>query len=165
MKIEIDLNDILRDHDGVPEESLNEAIRRQVVENLTKRMQDGIGRRLDEEISRRISEVVQSEVASRAPAFVETLFDAPYRPVDRFGHPGHPTTFRAELLKSIHEQMTYKPETYNDRKNAFTKAVDDTVRAKLAEFQKEWTRRVDSQFVNTALQHATEQLRKRMGVA
>jgi hypothetical protein len=123
MKIEIGPNDILGDEYGT--ETLQESVRRQVIENLTRTIKGGIGKKIDIEVARILNEELQKVITEKMPAIVDDVLSAEYIPVDRWGgSKGTPTTFRAELVKAINEQMQYKPARYDSDKNAFTRAVD-----------------------------------------
>lgn len=167
MKIEIDLKDILHDEHGDPTETLAESIRRQVVEHVASEAKKTTDRQIKEEVSRVLSESLQQAVREQMPGIVATLMDQTYTPVDRYGQRAQPTTFRAELLRKIQEEMKYeKPRNvHNSDRNAFTKAVDDTVEQHMAEFRKEFHKQVDARFVAETMAHAAEQLRKRLGIA
>jgi ABC-type amino acid transport substrate-binding protein len=164
VKIEIDLQDILHDHNGDPAESLADSIRRQVVATIATAASDGVQKRIDAAVSEAISGALAKAVEEQLPALVVDLMDAEYQPVNQYGQRAPATTLRAQLLRTIQEQMVYKKSSYDSDKNAFTKAVDSAVAAKLAEFQKEWTRQVDSDFVADALRYATEQMMTRLGL-
>ncbi len=57
MKIEIDLNEILSDEYG--SESLNDSIRRQVIDKLHNDVKAGIGKKIDTEISLAINSEIK----------------------------------------------------------------------------------------------------------
>lgn len=164
MKIEIDLDELLHDADTGYTESLRESIRRQVVETITARTRDDVKRQISDTVSEVLNEELAKAVREQMPALVAGLMDATYQPVDRYGKLAPTTTFRAELLKTITEQAVYRKVNYDSDKNAFTRAVDEAVKGKLAEFQAAWTKQVDGAFVQQALAHATEALRKRLGI-
>lgn len=167
MKIEIDLKDILHDEHGDPTETMAESIRRQVVEHVASEAKKTTDRQIKEEVSRVLSETLQQAVREQVPGIVATLMDQTYTPVDRYGQRAKPTTFRGELLRKIQDEMRYeKPRNgYNSDRNAFTKAVDDTVEAHLAAFKAEFHKQVDARFVADTMAHAADLLRKRLGIA
>jgi hypothetical protein len=162
MKIEIDLNDILGDEEGV--ETLADSVRRQVIDKLTKTIKDGIQNQLDREVSRVIREGMEEAVKTQMPALIDDLMNATYKPVDTWGSRSEPTTFRAELIKAIHAQMTYKKEEYESRRNAFTTAVDSVIATKVAQFKAGFDSTVDAKFVAEAMAYATEKLAQRLNV-
>lgn len=164
MKIEIDLNDILHDGYDNPTESMAESIRRQVVEHITAKTRDDVKRQISEEVAAVLNAELAKAVAEQMPSIVSNLMAHPYQPVGRYGERGQETNFRKELLKSITEQMVYKKQTYDSDKNAFTRAVDQTVSAHLETFRKEFTKQVDGAFIAQAMAFATERLRERLGV-
>lgn len=162
MKVEIDLNDIMGDEYGA--ETLQESIRRHVVESLTKTIKEGVGRQIEIEVARILKEEISAAVKGRMGEIVADLLDAEYVTCDRYGDRSRtPTTFRKELVKAIHEQMKYvKADDWH--KNAFTKAVDDTVGENVKEFKAEFSKRVDAQFVAECMKHATANLQERLGI-
>lgn len=163
MKIEVDLNDILGDENGV--ETLQESVRRQVIEALTRNIREGVQKQITTETARVINEELQAAIRERMPAIVDDLLNAEYRSVDRWGDQAkEPTTFRAELVKAIHEQMVYKPARYENEKSTFTKAVDAVVGAKMEEFRAAYIRQVDAQFVADAMKYASDKLTERLGI-
>jgi hypothetical protein len=164
MKLEIDLTEILHDDYGDPAESMAESIRRQVVAAVAKAASDGIQRRIDAAVDQAISRALTKAVDEQLPSLIADLMDAEYRPVDPFGRRGDATTLRNALLKTMQEQMVYKRSSYDSDKNAFTRAVDGAVSAKLDEFRKEYHRVVDGPFVAEAMAYATEKLRERLGL-
>lgn len=162
MKIEIDLDDILGDENGV--ETMQESVRRQVVEALTELVSVGVKQRINSEVARVISETMQTALAEKMPALVDDVLNVPYRPVTRYGDRGDETTFRQQLIKEIGEQMAYKPARYDSDKNVFTKAVDSLVAAQMLEFSKLFNREVDTRFVAESMNHAAKRLAERLGV-
>lgn len=163
MKIEIDLNDILRDEYG-DGESLAEGIRRQVVDALVERTKAGVQKRIDEAVSAAISEGLAEAMKEQMPGLIADLMEAEYRPISRYGERGGPTTIRVELLKTIQEQMVYKKASYENDKNPFTRAVDGLVSEQLAAFKAEFTKQVDGKLVAEATQLVASSLAKRFGV-
>ena len=54
MKVEIDLNDILGDEYGA--ETLQESVRRQVIDNLTLVIKEGVEKKIEAEVARVINQ-------------------------------------------------------------------------------------------------------------
>jgi hypothetical protein len=162
MKVEIDLNDILADEDG--SETLAESVRRQVVEHLTKKIGEGVGHAISCEVSRLINEEIANAMKDRMPAILDDLLNAEYVQVDRWGGRDGSTTFRKELVKSIHEQMKYVKATYDSEKNAFTKAVDSIIAENVKEFKADFDKQVNATFTQEAMSHATKKLREKLGI-
>src|ERR1700735_2433418 len=106
MKIEIDLNNILGDEYGT--ETLQESVRRQVVESLAETMKKGILKKIDEETSRIMNEQLQEVLKAHMPDLVNDVMNAEYTPISRYGEKSGPTTFRAELIKSVVGNMKYE---------------------------------------------------------
>jgi hypothetical protein len=163
MKFEIDLNDILGDENGA--ETLQESVRRQVVECLVKTTRQGVDATIKIEVSKAIQETLKKELTDRMPLIVSDVLTSEYATVDRYGNHGKTTTFRGELIRSINEQMVYKSASYESDKNAFTKAVDGLVLANLAEFKKEFEKLVTAKFIADAMSYATAEMSKRLGLA
>jgi hypothetical protein len=165
MKIEIDLNDILGgDEDGYGSETMQESIRRQIIDKLSADIKTALKKRIDEETSRVINETLQAEVKQRMPALIDDLMNTEFQPVDRYGSRSTPTTFRAELIKSINENMVYKKTGSFHDTSAFTKAVDAVIAENVSKFQREFNREIDTQFVAQAMAFATEKLRERLNL-
>lgn len=167
MKIEIDLNDIFGGNDEGPGETLQDSIKRQVVETLIRRTSEGIGKAVQEKTAEAIDRLLAAEVEKLMPQLVGELMDRPYQQVGRYGERGKVTTFREQLLEKIVSEMDYKPssDSYGrSNENVFTKAVRGVIDGRLAEFKKAFDKTVDTQFVVEALAHASAKLRERMGV-
>jgi len=163
MKVEIDLNDILGDKYGA--ETLQESVRRQVIESLTNTIKEGVGKQIDTEVSRILNDEIRTAVKSRMDEIVADLLNAEYVTCDRYGDRSRtPTTFRKELVKAIHEQMAYKKADSDWHKNAFTKAVDDVISDNVSQFKAEFSKKVDAQFVADCMKHAATKLQERLGV-
>lgn len=163
MKIQIDLNEILGDETGV--ETLQESVRRQVTDALVRATKQGVDATIKQEVTATIKNTLESELIERMPIIVNDVLTAEYTPVTRYGETAKPTSFRAELIKTIHEQMVYKRTTYDSDKNAFTKAVDAVVGENVAEFKKEFQKLVTAQFVADAMAFATAEMSKRLGLS
>jgi len=164
MKIEIDLDNIFRDDDGNPEESLEESVRRQVISRLTEDYRKRLFQRFDTELGDIMREQISKVMEAQMPVFVDDILNAEYRPVGRYGERGEPTTFRAEIIRSIGEQMTYQPKDYSHQENAFTKAVKSIVELKTNEVKKHITEQVDTKFKQDAITFAVRQLADRLGL-
>jgi len=164
MKIEIDLSDVLHDENGYPSETLAETIRRQVVETIKREAAKDIQKQISETVSVVLDAELSAAIKEQMPSIVANLMEAEYVPIDRYGGRGKPTTFRQELVKKIHEEMTYVKRDYGE-KNAFTKAVDQTVSDLLGGFKTAFQKQVDADFTREAMALATATLKKRLGVA
>lgn len=163
MKVEIDLNDILGDEYGA--ETLQESVRRQVIESLTSTIREGVGKQIDSEVSRILNDEIRTSVEARMDEIVADLLNAEYVTCDRYGDRSRePTTFRKELVKAIHEQMKYKRAQYDSDKNAFTRAVDDVISENVKAFKAEFSKQVDAQFVAECMSHAASKLKDRLGI-
>ena len=163
MKIEIDLDDIFRDEDG-PSESLEESIRRQVLEKLSSDLRKRMFTRIDAELSEIMRDQINSVMKEKMPELIDDIMNVTYTPVSAYGTRGEPTTFRDELVKAMGENMKYAPKNYPGDENAFTKAVRSIVDQKTKAIQDEITKQVDVQFKNDALAFAVKKLSERLGL-
>lgn len=162
MKIEIDLNDILGDEYGA--ETLQESVRRQVVDGMTAAVKKGVGERINSAVSETINEEIKQYLNKEMPVLLASLMDAEFTPVSRFGEVSQPTSFRKQLIISITENMQYKKTAYHSDANAFTKAVDAVITSHLETFKADFQKRVDADFTSKALAYATEALKKKLGI-
>ena len=166
MKIEIDLKDILTEEYGPPE-SLAESIHRQIVEQLKLEIKSDLKDKINQQIDKIVTEMVKDEADKQMPAFLTNLFDTEYTPTDRYGDRKKPTTFRSEMLKTIQENMVWKPESdyhYRDRENAFTKMTRSVVDAELKRFQNEFDSLVTSEFTKQTIIIVTKALQSKFGL-
>lgn len=161
MKVEIDLDDVF----GEEGETLQDSVRRQVVDNISSLIKSGVGKKIDEEVSRIINAEVQSAVIGIMPSLLDGLMDAEYTPVGTYGDRGTKTTARKQLVKLVTEQMVYKPTTYNSDKNAFTRCVDAVLAEQVGSFKKLFDSTVDGKFVDQAMAYATKKLAERLKIA
>lgn len=164
MKIEIDLNNIFRDEDGNPDESLEESIRRQVIEKMTGDLRKRLFQRMDEELSSIMRTQINAVMTDQMPSLIDDIMNVTYTPVDRYGSRSEPTTFRAEIIKAIGANMKYEPRNYSNEENAFTKAVKSIVEAKTRAVQEEITKQVDVKFKEDAITFAVKKLSERLGL-
>ena len=164
MKIEIDLDDIFRDEDGNPEESLQDSIRRQVISKMEGDLRKRLFSRMDEELSRIMSAQINAVMTEQMPSLIDDIMNKPYTPIGRYGERSEPTTFRDELVKMVVENMKYQPKDYSSSENAFTKAVKSIVELKTKAVQDEITKTVDVKFKEDAIRFAVERLSDRLGL-
>lgn len=162
MKIEIDLNDILGDENGA--ETLQESVRRQVVDSLSTSIRKGVQSRINEETTRIMNEELQKVLIEQMPALVDDVMNTAYTPVSSYGQRSEPTTFRNELVKAIGSNMVYKKAQYDSDKSAFTKAVDAVIGEQVAAFKKSFDAMVDAEFKRDALTYAVTKLSERLNI-
>lgn len=165
MKIEIDLNDILHDEHSEPTETLAESIRRQVVDRLAQDARAATENAARAAVNAAIAEGVKTAIDTQIPALIDDLLDAEYMPVSRYGAGGELTSVRKELLKHLTEVAVISKGGYSSDKNAWTKAIEESVGSKLREFQSLWLKEVDARFMAQAMQYAAEAFAKRAGIA
>ena len=163
MKIEIDLNDILGDEYGA--ETLQESVKRQVVENLTKKVSLGIEKQIDSEVSKAIQDNLVLALAEKMPVLIDDLMGAEYQPVNPWGSKeGDRTTFRKALIKCITENMVYKKAQYPSDRNIFTKAVDSAIHERMDEIAKDYKKLVDETIGKEAFNLAIKTLQTKLGL-
>jgi hypothetical protein len=163
MKIEIDLDDIIGDESGV--ETLQDSVRRQVVEAITQTIQSGIAKKIDREVSCVIDQEIKSAIQSKMPLIVDELLEAKYVQVDQWGSSTkQQTSVREQLVSNLKAEMVYKKPSSYDKPNTFTAAIDSLVSAKMKEFQSEFNKIVDAQFCKEAFDYAGNKLRERMQI-
>ena len=161
MKIEIDLNDILGDEFGA--ETLQDSVRRQVIAKMTDEINKGIGKKIDEEIALTIKKSLDEVAKNILPNLMENLIDTEYTPVDQWGDRSKgQTSFRKELIKSIHENMVYKKDSYSDRENSFTRCVDAVIKNEVQKFEKNFTEIVTTEVSKKTIDFAVAELKKRL---
>lgn len=164
MKIEIDLKDILQD-DDYGSETMQESIRRQVVEKIEANLAKGISKRIDEEVSKAIDEQIKKSLDEIRPNLISEILDAEYISVDIYGNRAkEPTTFRAQLIKCVHEQMVYKKEYYSNDKNAFTRAVDEVLETQAKAFEAQFKKLVDDNYIAQTKAYAVKVLKEKLGI-
>jgi hypothetical protein len=163
MKIEIDLNDILGDEYG--SETLQDSIRRQVVESLTTTITKGIGKQIDSEVSKVIDEQLALVLAEKMPDIICDLLSAEYQPVDKWGSKSGPvTTLRTALIESITSQMVYKKSNYESDKNVFTKAVDSIISEQMKIISEDYKKTVNETIGKEAFALAINTLKTKLGL-
>lgn len=165
MKIQIDLNDILTDEYG-PTENLAQSIHRQVVDEIKNEIGKGINKQIKDDLSIIINDLITSEVTKLMPAFITELMDAEYERRGRYGEKEGVTSFRKEMIKTINEQMVYKPEKdryYSDRENVFTKAIKSIIQEETNKFQAEFNSVVNKEFTSNTVALVTTELKKKFG--
>jgi hypothetical protein len=165
MKIEIDLNDIFRDEDGGPDESLEESVRRQVISRLTEDYRKKMFARFDTELTTIMQKQIADVMTERMPEFIDDILNATYTPVSSYGSRGEPTTFRDEIIKSIAANMKYEPKNYSSDENVFTRAVKSVVDAKTNAIKTELTNQIDTKFKTDAITFAVQKLSERLGLS
>lgn len=161
-KIEIDLDDILGDEYG--SETLQDSIKRQVVDKLSEEIKNGVGKKIDSQISTVINDEIRKAVEIQMPTLIDDLINKEYTPVNQWGSQGKTTTFREALLESITNNMVYKNTTYSSDQNAFTRSVNSVIEEKVKEFKKEFDMTVDKKYVEEVTTYAIQTLKKKLNI-
>lgn len=162
MKIEIDLNNIFADENGA--ETLEESVRRQVVDRLSGDMRKRLFDRIDGEVARVMNEQIAEVMSEKMPELIDDIMNATYTPVSNYGSKGAPTTFREEIIKAIAANLVYKPSNYASEENAFTRAVKSVLDAKTKAIQEAIVNQVDGKFKTDAITFAVKKLSERLGI-
>jgi hypothetical protein len=163
MQITIDLSDIFCSEDDPCD--LQEAIKQEVVRHITATLTKGLHLQVAEEVTRIMDEQIASAVSEQMPGIIDDIINAEYTQVDRYGSRGRTTTFRAELIKKVQEEMHYRPETYETKENTFTRSVRGIVKEQLATFKTEFDKKVDAAFIAEVHKYAIGALAHKLGIA
>lgn len=163
MKIEIDLATLFCTDEA--DCTTEEAIKREIIDRLTGDMRKRLFARVDDELARAIQHEIKTVVEKEMPSLISDIMNATYTPVSNYGQRGEPTTFRAELIKAVGEQMKYAPKHYGSDENAFTRAVKAVVEEQTRAFRADFVARIDADFRKDALTYAVAELSKRLGLA
>lgn len=162
MKIEIDLNDILGDEFG--SETLQESIKRQIVDHLINVSKAAVKDRINSEVAKAIDEEIKMAIKDQMPKIINDLINMEYYPTDKWGNRADPITFRNQLLKVLCAEMVYKTQRYESDRNEFTKAVDSIIQDAMKEFKELFKTNVDDIFFKEAVLYATENLKTKLGI-
>jgi hypothetical protein len=163
MKIEIDLNDIFHD-DDYGSETLQESVRRQVVDRIARDFREKIAIKVDDAVSKAVSDTVSLALKETSPRLVADLLDAEYTPVDKYGHKGEKTTFRSQVLLGIQKDLVYRKENYQSDTNYFTRTIDAVVKEKVDEFRKSFVDKVNASYISETMEFAVKTLKDRLGI-
>lgn len=164
MKIEVDLEDIFRDDEGNPEESMQESIKRQVIEVLSAKFAKGLNAQIDAQVSEVIGTKLKEVADELLPRLAADMIDAEYQPYSRYGEREEKTTFRKQLVKVVSSSLVYKREQYSSDTNVFTKTVDAVIAENMKAFQAEFNKLVTDKFRAEALAYAVASLKKALGI-
>lgn len=165
MKIEIDLNDILGDEYGA--ETIQESVKRQVIEKLKSGIEQRVAKEIELEVSQKIDQEISKALESKIPGLFDNLLDEEFTPVGRYGDREKPTTIRKRFTEKLTEECKYEDKSnhsYTDSRNYFSKAVDGLVQSKVDDFKKEFNSLVDSKFKEDALKYAVSKLKEAVGL-
>ena len=114
MNISINLGDIFRDEDGDPldDKATRQAIKRQVIDQLTSECLKILFGRYDEELVLVMRSQLNEVMKTRMPSLVDDVMNTEFTPVNKNGQRSEPTTFRTEIIKTCTSEMTYKPKHF-----------------------------------------------------
>lgn len=153
MEITIRTEDIL----GAKEELREDVVRMAVTEMKAEVRQQATDM-LHKLVTDEVAEVVLEEVRR----VVENHLDTPYKVRDGFGRDAEELTLRERIALHLQEQCKFKVDYGNS--TIFTELVKKTVETEMRSYQKAFNTLVTDRFVAEAMQHAVNNLRKRMGV-
>lgn len=162
MQITINLADIFCD--GEEPCDLQEAIKAEVVRNITAMMSKNIHQQISHNVTRIMDEEIASAVKVHIPAIIDDILNVQYTPVDTYGSRGQQTTFRTELLKKIQSEMQYKPQQYESNENVFTKAIRNITKEQLAIAKTAFDKQVNAEFIAQVHAYAVAALAKKLGL-
>lgn len=160
MKIEVDLNDIFGDEG----ETLEESVRRQVVEKVSESVQKGIKHQIEEQTIALMNQELRVALKDKIPALLDDLMNAEYQPIDTYGQKGKPTSFRSALIQAVAKECTYQPKQSHYDQNEFTKTIKAMIDAQMTAFKKEFDATINEQFRRDAITYAVTELSKRLGL-
>lgn len=162
MKFEIDLNDILGDEYG--SETIQESIKRQVVDTLVNFSRETLKEKIDSEVTKVVDEEIKEAVNKQMPGIINDLINQEYQITGRFGEKGEITTFRNQLLRRLQEEMKYNPQRYDSDNNVFTRTVIDVVKESMTEFKELFKKNVDDIFFKEAVDFAIHKIKTSLGM-
>lgn len=164
MKFEFDLADIFLDGEEGADETLEESIRRQVLNRITDDYRKRLFSQFDGLLAKTLEKQIAETVGEKIPTIVDDIMTKEYTPVDNYGRASAPTTFRSEIVKAISTQLVYQPKQYGSDENAFTRAVKAVVEEKTTAVKTEIIKAVDIQFKEDAIKFAVSRLAERLGI-
>ena len=162
MQLNIDLSDLFCDDEEPCD--LQDAVKREVVRNITATIKNNIHKKIDSEVSRVIDEEIAVAVKAQLPKIIDDIINVEYIPVDTYGSRREPTTFRNELLKKMQSEMQYKPQQYERDENSYTKTVRGIVKEQLTQFKATFDKQVNAEFIAEVHKYAISALSKKLGL-
>jgi hypothetical protein len=160
MKIEIDLNDIMH-HEDYGSESVQESIRRQVVENITNSFKDGFLKKIDRECAQVIESEIKQVVKDKMQDVVMRALDGEFVAVDKWGdRKSEPTTLRKQIIASIHSEMKFKKDSYQRAENVFTECVLSIVNSMVKDLKESFDMTVKEEIFKEAANHALKRFKE-----
>jgi hypothetical protein len=163
ISVEIDLDNVFCNENGFPEESVEESIRRQVIEEVSSFAKKNVGTEISNAVHEAVSKLINEAIEEKVPSMIEMLLSEEFTPVTAWGEKSEPTSVRKELLKRFREEFQYiKVDRYGNRqKNKFTEAVDTFVTDSLKDFRKDFDDKVKAEFNKEAMKYVAEVVAKK----
>ena len=167
ISIEISLENVFTDENGYPSESVEESIRRQVVQEITRTCKSKIDSEIVNVVHSTVTKLIDDAVAEKVPGMIEMLLNEQYTPTTSWGEKHAPTSVREELIKRFRDEFQYtKTDRYGNRTSTkFTQAVDSFIQEKLSEFKKEFNETVGKEFNAQAMKYVAEVVAKKFASA
>lgn len=161
MKINIDLSEIFEDEENG---KFHFPVKEQIIHGAIESVKDAISKNIKTQIAEQLNKLVESEVKGALAALIPNLLDAEYQVTTVWGEPKEKTTVRAQLHKTIENQMVFKSGGYSSDRNAFTKAVHEAMEEELKKFKASFNAEVSTLYKEEAKKYAIEKLREVLGI-
>lgn len=160
MKIDLDLNDIF-DEEGDVEDSIKERI----IQSITSR----IYAKIDRDVSSRVDEILRKGIKEKLDynlsVLIPDLMDYEFQQVNRYGDKvGEPTTVKDQILKALQSELTFTNARYESDNNAVTKCLHRIIEEQMKGFKVQFDKEVNAMFVKEAMDYATQQVKKKLGI-
>jgi len=155
MQITINTSDILGDET---------TIRDEVVAAITNSMRHEMRDKIATLVAANAEAALRDALKEQMAGIVATHLDTPFSPTDIYGNKKPETTLRSMIAEIIQKECTLQTRGSSYDQNRFTQAVNETLKAEVSRFQKEFNRIVDANAVNQTLDLAYKKLREVCGL-
>ena len=105
IQISIDLHDVFFGDDEYPNETLEEAIRRQVVAQIASEVKSQALKPISALVNGHVENAVAESVSSVLPKMIEEVLQSEYTVVGKWGEKGKTTTLRNEIVETLTDQF------------------------------------------------------------
>lgn len=155
MKITINTADILGDET---------TIRDEVVDAITNAMRHEMRDKIATLVAVNAEAALRDAIKDQMAGIVAIHLDTPFCPTDIYGNKRPETTLRSMIAEIIQKECTLQTRGSSYDQNRFTQAVNETLKAELARFQKEFNSIVTANAVSQTLELAYKKLREVCGI-
>ena len=155
MQITINTADILGDET---------TIRDEVVAAITNAMRHEMRDKIANLVATNIEASLREAIKAQMVSIVAIQLDAPFTPTSDYGARKPETTLRNMIAEMIQKECTLQTNRNSYDANGFTKAVNETLKAEVARFQKEFNTIVTANAVQQTLDIAYKKLREVCGI-